>query len=458
MGIRKRTLKSIFIEYMIVIGTTSLLILAIVSLVMNILVQTQFILPANYEEQKVFKVRDTLGGKETISLADIPAGCRYALFDIEENLLGTNLKASEVERARLYVQTGDKPDGLTQYILVEGKQQWCVLLYRIGAHYSSPILEKYLPNVELLFILILVGSIVLGVSIVSGIYVKRIKRALIPLEEAVEQIKNQNLDFQVAPTSIKEFNEISESLEQLKEALGDALRVQWNLEKRKREQMAAIAHDIKTPLTIIKGNAELLVEDDTLDEEQKEYSGYILKNSKQIQDYVTLLLDISHSDEIGTLNRKRVSLKTFMEEVSQQGGQLAEVRQVQFEVADRTEEYKINIDKELLNRAVMNIISNGIDHTKEMTRVTMEVDAIGERAHRQLSIIIQDEGKGFSEQDLKNACKEFYMGEESRSRKGHYGMGLHIARQIIVLHGGSLKLMNREDRSGAKVIIIIPLV
>ena len=119
---------------MIVIGTTSLLILAIVSLVMNILVQTQFILPANYEEQKVFKVRDTLGGKETISLADIPGGCRYALFDIEENLLGTNLKASEVERARLYVQTGDKPDGLTQYILVEGKQQWCVLLYRIGAH------------------------------------------------------------------------------------------------------------------------------------------------------------------------------------------------------------------------------------------------------------------------------------------------------------------------------------
>ena len=82
--------------------------------------------------------------------------------------------------------------------------------------------------------------------------------------------------FHLQPSGIQEIDDIALSFEQMKEALNTSLTQQWRAERLRREQISALAHDLKTPLTIIKGNAELL-SDTALDEIQKEYNQYILK-------------------------------------------------------------------------------------------------------------------------------------------------------------------------------------
>ncbi len=84
------------------------------------------------------------------------------------------------------------------------------------------------------------------------------------------------MDFSINPTGIREIDNISFSLEQMKGALNNSLKQQWELEQARREQISALAHDLKTPLTIIRGNAELL-QDTVQDETQREYNDYILK-------------------------------------------------------------------------------------------------------------------------------------------------------------------------------------
>ncbi|MEG0388327.1 MAG: histidine kinase dimerization/phospho-acceptor domain-containing protein, partial [Niameybacter sp.] len=318
MGLRKRSLKSIFIEYMGALVGTSLLMMALVVLVMNVCIQTGIILPANYEEDVALAARALLQGRESLSVEDLPRGCEYALYNHEGQVLSTNLKEEELPGALRFLKTKEKEDNINQYVVIEGEKEWAVIQYQLLAKYKSPMLQQYLPSAELLFLMSLIVSMLVGVSLVSSIYANKLKRGLLPLQEAVEHIKSQDLNFQVQTSPIQEFAEISASLEQMKEALKTSLQTQWNLEKAKQEQMAAIAHDIKTPLTIIKGNAELLVEDETLDEEQQTFSTYILKNSRQIQDYIQRLLDISTAKQIGTLNKTILSLESFMGQVVEQ--------------------------------------------------------------------------------------------------------------------------------------------
>ncbi|MEG0846360.1 MAG: HAMP domain-containing sensor histidine kinase [Niameybacter sp.] len=457
MGLRKRSLKSIFIEYMGALVGTSLLMMALVVLVMNVCIQTGIILPANYEEDVVLAARALLQGRESLSVEDLPRGCEYALYNHEGQVLSTNLKEEELPGALRFLKTKEKEDNINQYVVIEGEKEWAVIQYQLLAKYKSPMLQQYLPSAELLFLMSLIVSMLVGVSLVSSIYANKLKRGLLPLQEAVEHIKSQDLNFQVQTSPIQEFAEISASLEQMKEALKTSLQTQWNLEKAKQEQMAAIAHDIKTPLTIIKGNAELLVEDETLDEEQQTFSTYILKNSRQIQDYIQRLLDISTAKQIGTLNKTILSLESFMGQVVEQAKGLADIKGINIQVAYPRQTYELKLDQELMNRALLNIISNGIDYTRPHSRLSVEARIKEDGQSRQLEIAVLDEGEGFSQKSLQNACNEFYMGEESRNRKGHYGMGLHIAKQIVTLHGGELMLTNRTEQKGGKVVITIPL-
>ncbi|MEF9959733.1 MAG: HAMP domain-containing sensor histidine kinase [Niameybacter sp.] len=457
MGLRKRSLKSIFIEYMGALVGTSLLMMALVVLVMNVCIQTGIILPANYEEDVALAARALLQGRESLSVEDLPRGCEYALYNHEGQVLSTNLKEEELPGALRFLKTKEKEDNINQYVVIEGEKEWAVIQYQLLAKYKSPMLQQYLPSAELLFLMSLIVSMLVGVSLVSSIYANKLKRGLLPLQEAVEHIKSQDLNFQVQTSPIQEFAEISASLEQMKEALKTSLQTQWNLEKAKQEQMAAIAHDIKTPLTIIKGNAELLVEDETLDEEQQTFSTYILKNSRQIQDYIQRLLDISTAKQIGTLNKTILSLESFMGQVVEQAKGLADIKGINIQVAYPRQTYELKLDQELMNRALLNIISNGIDYTRPHSRLSVEARIKEDGQSRQLEIAVLDEGEGFSQKSLQNACNEFYMGEESRNRKGHYGMGLHIAKQIVTLHGGELMLTNRTEQKGGKVVITIPL-
>lgn len=101
---------------------------------------------------------------------------------------------------------------------------------------------------------------------------------------------------------------------------------------------------------------------------------------------------------------------------------------------------------------LVNVLSNAIEHTPRGGNVTFEV-----WEHKsELSFVITDTGKGFSDEALKHATEQFFMDDDSRNSKSHYGIGLYVAASIARKHNGKIILENSAAISGAKVIIGIP--
>ena len=125
----------------------------------------------------------------------------------------------------------------------------------------------------------------LHATLLSGHFAKKLKRELRQLREVTEKIGQNDLEFETGPSQIKEIDDVMSSLSGMKEALKDSLTRQWDAQQQKKEQLAALTHDIKTPLTVIKGNAELLAETD-LSAENRECTDAILANVGSMEQYL----------------------------------------------------------------------------------------------------------------------------------------------------------------------------
>ena len=112
-----------------------------------------------------------------------------------------------------------------------------------------------------------------------------ISREISSLEQVTENISQQELNFERKSSKVLEIDAVLQSMDQMREALKQSLHRQWNMEQMRREQMAALAHDIKTPLTILRGNAELTLEAEEL-AEVKEYAEEIREETKTIENYL----------------------------------------------------------------------------------------------------------------------------------------------------------------------------
>jgi len=123
-------------------------------------------------------------------------------------------------------------------------------------------------------------------------FAKKFHFQIAPLFEAISEVAKHNLDFEVGHSSIKDFEDLLISFSYMKESLKASLEQRWKVEQMQKEQIAALAPDLKTPLTVIQGNADLICETE-LDEEQRLYAEYISSSSEQMQLYIRTLIDIS---------------------------------------------------------------------------------------------------------------------------------------------------------------------
>lgn len=297
--------------------------------------------------------------------------------------------------------------------------------------------------------IILYFSIVL---IITTIYAKNLNKHLRPLLQATEKIKEQDLNFDIKYSGIKEFNDVLLSISEMKTELNKSLKQQWNLEQAKKEQISALAHDLKTPLTIISGNAELLF-DSRLNKEQQEYTDYILKNTGQIQKYIKTLIEISNSEKALFLQPEKIDSENFINIIHDQLEALANTKELKIEFTKTDLPRSIMVDKSLLYRAIMNVISNAVDYSPNSGKIYFEVKSLDNEIH----FITTDSGKGLSREDIKSATKQFYMGDSSRTSKIHFGIGLYITQSFVNLHGGSLHIGNSSVTGGAEITIEIPI-
>jgi len=413
---------------------------------------TNIVLPANYAETQISLSRDRIASSSTITADIIPDLVDYAVFSKEGKFLAGNLSEKEAFKAWDAMKK-EQSRGISQfYSFIERENEICILRYYILPQYRSAIMRKYLPNPQLLDILLFIIGVITLVTVLAIHFGRSLKKKMFGLQEAIEKIQNQNLDFTINHSGIREIDEISNSLEQMREALNSSLKQQWESEQARREQISALAHDLKTPLTIIRGNAELL-QDTVQDDSQREYNNYILKNTIEIEKFTKELIDLSKMEKNIVREKANVNTDALMTEVEHQLRALSLEKKLQVDVQKEMLPALILIEKEQFYRAILNVIANAVEHTPKNGKVTLTVQSAADV----IQFTVTDSGRGFSPRDLNEATKQFYRGDPSRNAGNHYGMGLYITQSIVQSHGGKLLIDNDLTAGGGKVTITIPI-
>ena len=379
-------------------------------------------------------------------------GIEYALLDKNYQLIETTLDETELEQAMRYATTGASDQNLQKrYLLVTRENEYIVLQYYIGAQYTNEWMNKYLPSPDMLLIVLIAAGGIFVCLFLTTRFAKKLRLQLVPLFEATSEVAKQNLDFEVGHSNIKEFEDVLISFSHMKESLKDSLEQQWKAEQMQKEQIAALAHDLKTPLTVIQGNADLISETE-LDEEQRLYAEYISSSSEQMQLYIRTLIDISRAATGYQLHMEDIDLPAYIKQLREQIDALCQTKKIGLQVEIEHLPAVLSVDKLLLERAIMNVVNNALDYSPQDSSISISM--MGDNGS--LKISVTDAGPGFSQEDLLHAEEQFYMADRSRSSNLHFGMGLFITKSIVQQHDGQLILSNSEITGGAQVTISIP--
>jgi Signal transduction histidine kinase len=450
---KQKSISKIFAIYIMFFCIVTILLAIFDFILFQIGLNSGFILPANYYEQKIEKQREEIAKVEGVKVKDfIPDECNYIVYDSIGNVFYSNVSETKAIDIWNLVQSDKRSEGKYYYKVISRENGICVVEYTIGASFVNPALKKYVQNAELSLILLYFILFSIEIIILSKCFRRRISKELQILKETTENIQMENLEFEVKYSNILEINEVISALDKMKTELNDSLSKQWKMEEARKEQMAALAHDIKTPLTIIKGNSELLSELD-LKEDQAEFNDSILNEIKNIEDYIKSLIEIMKTEKESTLEKKKIKLEEFIQDIIEQGISIGINKKVEFRNEIKHIPEVIIGDELALKRALSNIISNAVEYCSENGKIAFGVDSDNDN----IRFTIEDSGRGFTEEELQLATEQFFQGDKSRNSKNHYGMGLYIAKKFMEKHKGNISLGKSEKLGGAKVVIELPI-
>lgn len=427
------------------IGIVAIWILSLLMLL--ICMQAGIIVPANTGEREARAeiVRQSESAAFTGDLS--PDFYDYIYFDAAGNVLESSLTGDALSRELSRYPAANVSYGTAVYVFYEDGSR-CLFSWQYVASYTSPTLRRLLPNAEsLMLIVAAAASIIFFLLFVRGMG-RHLGSKLSLVEDASEQIAKQNLDASIAISAgIKEFDNALQSMDDMRSTLKDALINQWESEQQRKQEIAALAHDIKTPLTIIGGNAGLLLED-SLSTEQTALVESICRAGTRAQQYVSALQQVANMD-VADEEMEPLSIAAILSELSTVLSPLSQERTVEVEYIYGENLNDIRASLAMLTRALINIAENAIQHTEPGGKVTITVL----QNETDTSFIVQDGGTGFSMSALQHAKEMFWQQDKSRTSSKNYGIGLSIADKVAKKHSGELILENTPQ--GGRVILSI---
>ena len=225
----------------------------------------------------------------------------------------------------------------------------------------------------------------------------------------------------------------------------------------RREWIANITYDLKTPLSPIKGYAEVLQDDtEKTAVEYRRYAGIMLKNAAYMENLIDDL-KLTWQLENGTLpvNRREQNIVRFLRELSIDilNRPEYESRMILFECSDNItdETALLSFDTKLFTRAFQNLMINAFVHGTKDTEVTVKIGV----SESELTINVSDNGGGMSNVAAERLFERYYRGTNTESKTEGTGLGLAIAKNIVELHGGAISV-NSTPGAGTSFLIRFP--
>lgn len=275
---------------------------------------------------------------------------------------------------------------------------------------------------------------------------RKLNRPLQALVDATRRIQERDLDFHIEYRGKNEIGKLLAAFEDMRKDLKQSLLSQWSLEEERREMLAAISHDLRTPMTIIQGHAELLVESERTDIiRMRRYLQTILRNSERVIRLMNDFRTVTDIDSQGfSLKGQLVNLEEFFT------GKYNEFLvmsadagiHMSFRLSDVRERKSLfSLDSDRISQVLDNVMANAIRFTPTEGTIVWDVVVDDER----ITVSIQDSGRGFSSQEDERIFQKFYQGDKSRSgEKGHSGLGLYIVKALVEKHRGTVYAENNE--------------
>ena len=324
--------------------------------------------------------------------------------------------------------------------------------YYASATPSQPALMHTIYLVEGITPFVMYG--VLGWAMFRRFYRMHIARPLDEMGAAAKRIAAQDLDFEVPPVRGRELGRLARTLEDMRASLLSANRELWRVAEGRRRLNAAFAHDLRTPITVLKGTVELVqmrISAGTAPSDAQVSA--LTEQVNRLERYATAMGGLSKLED-RVLDREELDVNNLMsgleryarEVVAASGSQLAlEVSQIGV-CADETEPCApVAVDMPLIEEALSNLLRNACQHARAAVTLACELQLEGDNAT--LTLRVMDDGPGFSLEALARATDPFYS--ENKSAE-HFGLGLNIARTLARLHGGDVQPANAPE-GGAQI-------
>lgn len=304
------------------------------------------------------------------------------------------------------------------------------------------------------FMLVTVIAAICFFIIYFLLFIKRIVKDMTYISDRIIDIADGKSDEKIIIERQDEIGEIAGRINEMTEQINQLIKSERDAMQSNKDLIACVAHDLRTPITSVKGYLDLALDTKHYDLEQRQKYVRIAQTKANRLEY--LIHDLFNytkltSGEI-TLHRSKIDLVQLVEQMVEEFYPLFQEEELECTTKYNISYLEMNMDGELIARAVQNLLSNAIKYGKDGKHVYVELECL----EQEVQIRVTNYGLVIPEESIKHLFDKFYRVERSRNVKtGGTGLGLNIAQEIVHLHGGRIQVTS--GASGTCFTIALPL-
>ena len=281
--------------------------------------------------------------------------------------------------------------------------------------------------------------IAVGIGAAAAVYYrKKLREPITQLQNGVERIQEDNLDFHIEYDSDDELGRLCCSMEKMRRELRQKHKALWESLEQRKLLNASVSHDLRTPITVLKGYLDYLeknIPQDKLTEDMLLDTVSSMQGAvNRLELYVESVRDIEKIENI-EIEKRSENVKLLLNELRSNVLQLAGNKEII--ISNDITVDKIQIDKGVFFRILENLLQNALRYAEKQVSINL--------SHKKdfLILTVKDDGKGFSAADLEKATTVFYSNDKE---KQHFGIGLSVCKILCEKHGGLLYVGNQKEK------------
>ena len=302
---------------------------------------------------------------------------------------------------------------------------------------SMPEIERSLQGMYKMGFCILTAVMGIGMILVYASS-KKITSPLLQMNEAAKVIAGGNFEQRVEISSEDEVGQLAESFNHMAESLD-------KYEKVRRDFIANVSHDLRSPLTSIQGFLGAILDGTIPEQKQEHYLNIVLEETKRLTKLTNDIVELSRAQTSTiTLEKKRFDINDLIRESIERLEPRLKQKDIQINAMFAEKETFVCADRDKIARVIYNLVDNAIKFSGEGEQIEIETAL---KENKKLLVSVKDYGKGISEEDVKYVFDRFYKVDSSRGKdKTGSGLGLSIVREFLLAHGENIAVKSEEGK------------